>query len=344
MLPDLAISIINHSNPQMLRDCIASIYATTRLMTFEIWVVDNATDQRLIKEIQYEFPQVKWIFNPHRLGFSANHNQVLNQALARYFCILNDDTVVHDNAMQRLVKFMDEHPKAGMAGPRLLNRDGSIQNSTFRAKTIIGELIDVLQLPGEMNRLKLRGIDPAQYGGTEATVDWLLGACIVIRRETLQQVGALDDVLSPIANCEEVDWCDRVRKSGCDVCFVPQSTVTHFGGQSLKPASAGPDQFRIEMHRVTIAYFAKQHGLVSSLLLRTVYIMSLPWNAFMLGQSALRGRMEAREAKSVWFTLLGIAGVAMRPLAKPFCRIHQGSPMGSIINPTTPNERQALTI
>jgi len=321
MTPDLAISIINHSNPQMLRDCLQSIFATTRGMAFEIWVVDNATDQRLVREMQAEFPSVKWIFNPNRLGFSANHNQVLSAASARYLCILNDDTILHDGVLNELVRFMDAHPKAGMTGPRLLNRDGSIQNSTFRAKSLLGELIDILQLPGGLNRLKLRGIDPAQFAEQPASVDWLLGACIVIRSEALQQAGLLDDVLSPIANCEEVDWCGRVRKSGWDVMFVPAGRITHFGGQSLKPDSAGADRFRVEMHRVVIAYFAKQHGLFSSLLLRCIYILTLPWNAFMLGQSALRGRMKKAEAASTWATLAGVALMATRPLPRPYCRV-----------------------
>jgi GT2 family glycosyltransferase len=245
MVPDLGISIINHSNPQMLRDCIASIYSSTKSIQFEIWVIDNATDQKQVPEIRAEFPDVKWMFNKSRLGFSANHNQALAVAPGRYLCILNDDTIIHDGALDELVRHMDENPKAGMTGPRLLNRDGSIQNSTFRAKTLLGETIDMLQLPGGLNRLKLRGIDPAQFSDHVGKVDWLLGACLVIRRETLDQVGLLDDVLSPIANCEEVDWCDRVRRSGWTIDFVPTSRITHFGGQSLKSDYVGADRFRL---------------------------------------------------------------------------------------------------
>ena len=206
---DLAISIINHSNPDMLRDCLRSIYSSTKDIAFNIWVIDNATDQRLVPEIQAEFPSVEWIFNKQRQGFSANHNQVLAHASARYYCILNDDVIVHDGAFGELVKYLDGHPGAGMAGPRVLNSDGSIQNSTFRDKTLVGELVGIVQLPGELNRLKLRGIDLAQLADQPAKVDWLLGACIVIRKQTLDRVGVLDDVMSPIANCEETDWCAR---------------------------------------------------------------------------------------------------------------------------------------
>jgi GT2 family glycosyltransferase len=323
MIPDLAISIINHSNPGMLRDCLRSIYSATRKIRFEIWVIDNATDQKLVPEIRAEFASVKWLFNSSRLGFSANHNQALAAAQGRYLCILNDDTILHDGALDELVAYMDANPATGMTGPRLLNRDGSIQNSTFRAKTLLGEMIGILQLPGGLNRLKLRGIDPAQFSDAAAKVDWLLGACIVIRRETLDQAGLLDDVLSPIANCEEVDWCDRVRRAGWSVDFVPTARVTHYGGQSLKSDSPGADRFRIEMHRVILGYFRKQRGVCSSLLLRAIYLLTLPWNGVMLWQSALRGRTDKTEARAVWATLLGTGLIALKPLRKPYCRLDQ---------------------
>jgi N-acetylglucosaminyl-diphospho-decaprenol L-rhamnosyltransferase len=320
LIPDLVISIINHSNPDMLRDCVRSIYETTRGISFEIYVVDNATDGRLIDDIKTAFPQVRWLMNSTPMGFSANHNRVLSTAAGRYVCILNDDTLIQDGAMESLVQYLDANPKVGLAGPRLLNRDGSIQTSTFRAKTLLRELYSIAQLPGPLNHLKTVGVDNAQLGNQPALVDWLLGACLVIRRQTLDEVGLLDDVMSPIANCEEVDWCSRIHKAGWDVAFVPQSRVTHFGGQSLKNSSPGPDSFRIEMHRATIAFFRKQHGLISSLILRLIYAIALPWNGVMLGQSVLRSRMSKAEAASVWATLVGIAKVAMTPLAKPYCR------------------------
>ncbi len=258
--------------------------------------------------------------NTRRLGFSANHNQVLSIATGRHVCILNDDTIVHDRAMQWLIEYLDQNSKVGMTGPRLLNRDGSIQSSTFHAKTLLKEVYCIAQLPGPLNHLKVIGVDKAQFGETPARVDWLLGACIVIRRLTLLQIGLLDDVLSPVANCEEVDWCDRARSAGWGIAFVPQARVTHFGGQSMKTDAAGPDRFRVEMHRVTLAYFRKQHGLIASLILRLIYVGTLPWNGLMLGQSALRGRTEKAQAASVWATLVGIAKVGLKPLNKPYCR------------------------
>lgn len=310
---DLTISIINHSNPEMLRDCLRTIYATTRAISFEICVVDNATGGRLVDEIQREFPQVKWLFNRQRRGFSANHNQVLSSSQARYICILNDDTILHDGAMDKLVAYLDANPKAGMAGPRTLNPDGSIQNSAFHDKTLITECIGFLILPGFADPLKRRGIDAAQFGEQSANVDWILGACIAVRKQALDHIGMLDDKLSPIANCEEVDWCRRARMAGWQVAFVPQGKIVHFGGQSMKSPRAGADFFRVEMHRAILAYFAKHLGMTRTLLLRAFYIASLPWNGLMLVQSVLRGRTDKTTASASWATLRKIAGVALRP-------------------------------
>jgi GT2 family glycosyltransferase len=319
MARDLTISIVNHSNPEMLRDCLRSIHAGTHGITFEVRVIDNATGGRLVDEIRAEFPEVIWLFNARRMGFSTNHNQVLGSARSRYLCILNDDTLVHAGAMAALVEFMDEHPVLGMAGPRTLNRDGSIQNSTFREKTLFGEFLNLCQLPGILNEMKLGGIDRAQYQDVPANVDWLLGACIVVRESALAAIGLLDDVMSPVANCEEVDWCRRARQAGWDVTFVPAAKITHFGGQSLNAPSHVPNGFRVEMHRSILAYFRKHHGIVGAFLLRAIYLGTLPWNGMMLLQSALRKRMDREEAKGTWRTLLGIAGMGVRPLPRPYC-------------------------
>jgi hypothetical protein len=316
MYPDLTISIVNHSNPKMLRECLRSIYDAAHQTTFHVHVIDNATDRRMVDEIRREFPEVKWTFNQRPMGFSANHNQVLAAAEGRYVCILNDDTVVRDGAMDELVRFMDANPRVGLAGPRLLNADGSIQNSTFHDKTLLGELINIALLPGSANRLKMRGIDGAQFQDQPARVDWLLGACIAARSETVRQIGFLDDALSPVANCEEVDWCRRARQAGWEVAFVPSARVLHYGGQSMKSQGPGADRFRVELHRSILSYFQKHYGRLQTLLLRVIYVATLPWNGLMLAQSVLRGRTDKIEAASMWATFVQIGAVALSPPRK----------------------------
>ena len=312
MPPDLTISIINHSNPKLLHECLRSLFAVTHDLSLDVWVVDNATGGAGVPEMQAEFPQVRWLFNTERLGFSANHNQVLCQTEGRYACILNDDIVVHAGAFDTLVRYLDENPKVGMAGARLLNADGSLQNCTFRFMTLWSELVGICLLPGPLNALKTVGLDPAQAQDRPALVDWVLGACVVVRDTTLRQIGLLDSKLSPITNTEEVDWCYRARQAGWDIAFCPAAVLTHYGGQSQKFAVTGPDKFRIEMYRTRIAFFRKHYGPVQTLMLRLIYLVTLPWNTLMLSQSALRKTITPEHRREALSILREIAATSLR--------------------------------
>jgi len=310
--PDLVISIVNHSNPELLHDCLRTLFQTTKECTFEVWVVDNATDGRGVEAMRRDFPQVRWLFNTGRKGFSANHNQVLAQAKARHFCIFNDDTIVHEGAFDALVRFMDENPRVGMAGARLLNADGTLQNSTFREMTLASALFDIVFLPRPLHFLKELHIDPAQYGYEQARVNWVLGACIVVREECLARVGLLDEKLSPLGNTEDTDWCVRAWKAGWEVAFCPEAVITHLTSRSFRQGTSGPDKVRIELWRTRLAYFRKHHGKLHERLMRLILVGTLPWNSLVLTQSLLRRRLSAAEYKRQLSTFLRISEMGLR--------------------------------
>jgi GT2 family glycosyltransferase len=304
--------VVNHSNPELLRDCLRSIYASVRRISVDVWVVDNATDGLLVAELRDEFPRVKWLFNEERLGFSANHNQVLRVADSRYVCILNDDTVIHDGALDILTQYMDEHPQAAIAGPRLLNTDGSIQNSAFRKLGVGYFVLKCFFLPRRLARLKGPWVHPGQGGTQPCQVAWLLGACLVVRREYLSQIGLLDSSLSPIANSEDIDWCVRCADQGFAVSYVPQATVTHLGGMSLwRAPRSGVDTARVELMRTLLAYIAKHNGWWSAALVRMILVISFPWNAAMLISSRLRRQVTFDQFRSEIQTLRRIALLGM---------------------------------
>ncbi|MDR3710323.1 MAG: glycosyltransferase family 2 protein [Capsulimonadaceae bacterium] len=304
---DLTISLINHSNPDMLRDCLRSLYKSAHEVTFDVWVIDNATDGCLVSELREEFPEMRWFFNKQRMGFSTNHNQVLAISTSRYTCILNDDTIIHDGAFDALVRYMDANPRVGMVGPRVLNPDGSQQNCAFRFLSLWTELISITLMPRFMCHIKHQGCHPAQNGLSPALVDWVLGACIVVRDKALREIGLLDDVLSPIANTEEVDWCYRAREAGWDVGYCPSAVITHIGGQSMKSPEASVDKMRVEMHRTRLAFFRKHYGAPTAVVLSLLYRAMLPWNMIMLSQSMRRGRISRSEYDNASRTLIEIA-------------------------------------
>jgi GT2 family glycosyltransferase len=330
--PDVVVSLINHSNPDLLADCLRSLYATTRVVSFEVWVVDNATDRRGVAEMQAEFPRVRWLFNDLRLGFSANHNQVLTRARGRYYCVLNDDTVIHERALDELVAFLDARPAVGIAGPRLLNPDGSIQLSTFRFPRACAELAGVCFLPRSLHWLKNTGFDPAHFGAEPARVDWVLGACLMVRDKTLRAAGPLDSKLSPVANTEEVDWCRRIWNAGWEVAFCPAARVVHYGGQSLRPPQHGVNAIQVELMRTRLAYFAKHDGGGTAALVVLIYTATLPWNAFVLIQSLLRGRTEFARFQSELATSIAIGRTAISFGWRLFWRLEKASRARGVVS------------
>ncbi|ADO69396.1 glycosyltransferase family 2 protein [Stigmatella aurantiaca] len=310
--PDLIISIVNHSNPELLHDCLRTLFQTTKACTFEVWVVDNATDGRGVDAMRRDFPQVRWLFNSSRKGFSANHNQVLSQARGRYFCIFNDDTLVHEGAFDALVRFMDENPRVGMAGARLLNADGTPQDCVFREMGLSTALFDICFLPRFLHFLKALHVDPAQYGNDQARVSWVLGACIVVREQTLSEVGLLDEKLSPLGNTEDTDWCVRAWKAGWEVAFCPEAVITHLTSRSFRPSAQGHDRVRVELWRTRLAYFRKHHGRLHEQLMRLILVGTLPWNSAVLTQSLLRRRLSLGEYQRQLSTFVRISEMGLR--------------------------------
>ena len=205
---DLSIIIVNINNIGILKECLDSVYKTTKKYTFEITVVDNgSTDgsQLMIKEL---FPQVKLIENNENLGFAKANNQGLKIANSRYSLLLNNDTIIKEGAFDGMIEFMDNHPKVGACGPRLLNIDGTIQHQG----SIFGKRFWRSALPVE--------------------IDFVVGACLMVRKEIIEKVGLMDENL--FFYNDDLDWCLSIRKAGYKVYYLPQAEVVHYGGHSNK--------------------------------------------------------------------------------------------------------------
>jgi N-acetylglucosaminyl-diphospho-decaprenol L-rhamnosyltransferase len=294
-VPDLSITVINHSNPEFLRDCLRSIFQESKEISLEVIAIDNATNQRLVPEIQAEFPQVRWLFNSRSQGYSANHNQGLRIATGRYLCTLNDDTVIHDKALAKIVAYLDKHPEVGMLGPRLLNRDGTIQDSAFYFPTVASTAFAWLSLPGGLMRLKRQHIHPAQYAESSAFVDWVLGACQVVTRAAYEKIGGLDEKLAPIVYHEDTDWGKSCQEAGFKVVYLPEARLTHYGGQSTGVDGAQgeiqPKPMLRELSATCLRYFRKHHGPLVALWLQVLFVFVFLWNLGMITQSYLRRRL-----------------------------------------------------
>jgi hypothetical protein len=223
MRPDLTVSLISADNLDLFLPCLRSVFESTHHITLEIYVVDNASTDGTAAAVEAEFPQVKVIRNQVRQGFSTNNNKVLRQGRGRYLMLLNDDTLVLDGALDRMVEFMDAQPQVGAVGGFLLNPDGSFQPAFARFPHPIVEAF------WAANNWSYRS---ARRDATPFEVDRVCGAAMLVRRKVIEQVGVLDIAFDPIYS-EEVDWCYRIRQAGWQIYALPQARIIHYGGQTM---------------------------------------------------------------------------------------------------------------
>ncbi len=250
---DLSIIIVSWNTRDLLLKCLHSIFNHPTGNPLEVWVVDNASSDGSVQMVRESFPQVHLIVNQKNLGFAAANNQAIRHSAGDYLLLLNPDTEVKPSALEELIRFMEDHPKAGAAGPRLLNPDGSLQTSVYPAPTLSREFWRLFHLdsikPYGSYRMKEWDLT------TPRVVDVLLGACMILREEALKQVGYLDEDFFMYS--EEVDLCYRLKRTGWLCYWVPQAEVVHFGGQSTSQIEG--EMFQ-RLYQSKLLYFRKHHG------------------------------------------------------------------------------------
>lgn len=254
---DLTVSIVNHKHRDLLGPLLDSICALTQRASYETYVVDNAPGDGSAEMVRACFPWVHLICNEQPQGFAANNNQVLRRGEGRYLILLNDDMLLINNALDRMVQFMDDHRWVGAVGCKLLNRDGTLQRSCWRGfpspKTL---LVDLFYLSKWLPRQSwVRDFEATlQDSVGSVDVDYLLGACLMVRREAIDQVGLLDEGFFMFL--EETDWCYRIKKNGWRICWMPDGEIIHFGQQSV---AGDPAQF-VPMLYQNFCRFCRKHG------------------------------------------------------------------------------------
>lgn len=250
---DLSIIIVSWNVASYLENCLESIFQNAPKCSFEIWVVDNASSDLTVQRIKTRFPQVHLIENSQNVGFAEANNQAIRQSSGRYVLLLNPDTLVHPNALQILVDFMDAHPEAGAAGSLYLSPNQTIQYSCMPFPTVSKEFWRLFHLDNlwhygtyDMNRWNRM---------KEREVESLQGACLILRRSVLDEIGLLDP--DYFMYTEEVDLCYRIYKRGWKLFWVPQSIITHFGGQSTRQTAT---QMFLWLYRSKIMFVRKHFG------------------------------------------------------------------------------------
>lgn len=254
---DLSIIILSWNTAALLADCLRSIPDGARDLTYDVIVVDNASTDGSAERVANDFPEVKLIRNRQNVGYARGNNQGLAASSGRYVLLLNSDTRLKPQALTQLVAFMEQQRDAGAVSPRLVLPGGEPQAFAFGGDPSIGYLIK----RGVYRLLWRRPIHDWRTTQIQ-TVDWVSGACLLTRREVLEQIGGLDENI--FMYFEDADWCKRIRAAGWAIYFNPQIEIVHLGGQSLKQNPAA----RRGYYRSLDYYYRKHFGRLPRLLLR----------------------------------------------------------------------------
>jgi N-acetylglucosaminyl-diphospho-decaprenol L-rhamnosyltransferase len=250
---DLSIIIVSWNTSKLLSQCLESIYRSELRSTFEIIVVDNGSTDDSISILNTNFPDVNVILNDRNLGFAKANNQGLAMAKGRYILLLNSDTIVLPGAFDEMIRVADLNPQTGVIGPKLLNMDGTLQKSWSSFPSFLSELV------GKNFRIR----HPIVTIPNTYDVDWIMGACMLVRAATIQDVGKMDE--DYFFYSEETDWCFRIKRKNWKIWYLTSAKIYHLGGGSTKRGSV---MQLVSLYQSKLLYFKKNHGNFMTTVLR----------------------------------------------------------------------------
>jgi hypothetical protein len=254
----LSVIIVNWNAGRALDDCLASLFASKPVEALEVLLVDNASTDGSQARAARDYPGIKILQNAENRGFAPGANQGLECAVGELMLLLNPDAMLQPSTISLLVDFMNGHPEAAVVGPRLLNPDGTVQGSARRDPSpwtgLFGRDAPLTRLfpNNPVSRRELPNL--CHVGDAPLEVDWISGACLLVRRAAYEQVGGLDERF--FLFWEDADWCRRFRRAGWKVYYLPTAVGTHRVGVSR---AQRPMRSAIDFHRSAYRYYRKHH-------------------------------------------------------------------------------------
>lgn len=292
---ELSVIIVSWNVRDLLRACLRSVRASwSRDEGLEVIVVDNASTDGSVEMVRREFPDVRLIANSNNVGFTTGNNQGAAMATGRYLVLLNPDTETLGRALPAMVEYLEAHSDVGALGPRLLNTDRTIQSSRRRFPTLATAALEstVLQQWWPDNGVLRRYYVQDRDDDETLDVDWVVGACLMTRRDAWRQIGGLDT--DYFMYSEELDWCYRLKKAGRRVIYLPAAEVVHHGGQSSRQVLAFQ---HIRFQRSKIRFFRKHHGPCVGAALRGLLLCNYAYQFTAEGLKWLVGHKRALRAE-----------------------------------------------
>lgn len=262
---DLSIVIVSYNVNCLVQQCIESILNQETPYIYEIWVVDNYSNDQTARTIADKYPEVRLITNKENVGFAAANNQAIRKANGKYIWLLNPDTKLNENAISPLIEAFERNQDVAVTGSLLANPDGSLQRSCYPFPTLSNEIFRLFHL----EQFRKDRYDMRTWGQNQTReIEVNQGASFMIRKTALDQVGLLDERF--YIYTEEVDLCYRLHQAGWKILWQPLSQVIHFGGQSTQQNRL---PMFLELYRTKILFFRKHYGPVKAYMYKMILFL-----------------------------------------------------------------------
>jgi len=299
-LVTLSVVIVNYKTCQLTLECIQSVYNHSMAYSYEVILLDNASDDLIKTETAEHFPGVRFIETGGNLGYSKANNLGIHNSRGKYVLLLNSDAKLINSSLEEMIRYMEGHSGIGILGPRHVNTKGLFQLSCGKFPTFFSEIArKLVYYRMSVDDYSVRDYLDGVYSNS-GPVDWVSGSCLLVRRRVLEEIGLLDERF--FMYFEDVDLCARARKRSWNVQFYRHSGVVHHGGASARKNLL---MALIENRRSQVYFSRKYYGVLGEWVMRIILLIKYGWNAFRwLGHSAFEKIRQKGGAKSYTMALL----------------------------------------
>jgi len=297
--PKLSIIIVNFETPEYTLDAVRSIYQHPPKQSYEIILIDNGSYDASLGRFREEVPDATCIEMGQNYGFARANNLGIANARGEYVLLLNSDTKILDDSLDRMLSYLEEHPDLGVLGPRQINGRGRLQLSWGVFPTLVSEIYrKIIHYRLSVDDVVIRDYLSEQYSQNK-DVDWVSGSCLMARKQALLDAGCLDE--SFFMYFEDIDLCRQIRDAGWVIEYHSEMTVVHYGGIS---AQKNIMRVLIEYRRSQIYFTHKYYGSAGEVVLRMLLFFKYGSNFLRFYILFAIAKLFARETKKVFAELL----------------------------------------
>jgi len=276
-IKDLTISIVSYNSLSFLRECLNSILSSPPGVGHEIIVVDNASSDGTDEFVKKNYPEIILIPNKRNIGFAAANNRAIEESRSKYVLLINSDCMVYKKSLGSLVEFMEKNPEVGIAGPKIVNSDGTIQFSCRRFPSVFNAAAHTILtniFPDNPFSKKYKLADIGRDNPFK--VDWVSGSCMIIRRKALEDTGILDE--NYFMYVEDLDICYRMWQKNWEVQYYPEAEIMHHIAGS---SGSGKIKASFRMQKSVFYFFWKNYRRSWKIILIPLLVLTLGFRLFL---------------------------------------------------------------